>query len=349
MELEKNTKLKTIHHINKQRNISIEILRAFLCFGIILNHYYSNNNTYIRKIVIYRFQVPCFFFISFYFLYSIISKRNIMKMKLRLERLLIPYIIYPLIVWIINNFMFFIFKFNRFNRYLNIKELKTHIIIARGISGLGILWFQFDLLFLTLIFFISSFLLKSKFLIFFQIILLICYLVQYNGINYRFFCQYTLNVQMSIGNLIETLPIAIGAFTFSSINIPRLILKNRIIYMFLGIFFLHLIFEYNIFSILEGFSSRGIKYLIISLLLFMIFSLLQNEDFGQKVKVVILHITKYTQGIYCIHILILYYMKSKFNRNGNLIDCISLYLISYIFSFIGFKLFYKTKLKFLFN
>ena len=84
-----------------KRIIGIEILRMHLCFRIVLIHYYSSNNKYINILTKHRFQVPCFFFISFYFLYPIISRRKISKMKLRLERLIIPYIIYPIVVWII--------------------------------------------------------------------------------------------------------------------------------------------------------------------------------------------------------------------------------------------------------
>ena len=89
-----------------QRNIGLEILRMFLCFRIILLHYYSGKKKFIIKLK--KNQVSTFFFISFYFLFPIISKRNTRTMKLRLERLFLPYIIYPNIVWIINNLMFLV-------------------------------------------------------------------------------------------------------------------------------------------------------------------------------------------------------------------------------------------------
>ena len=87
---------------NTKRIIGIELLRTFLCFRVVLFHYYTSNNSFIIKLRDNRFQVPCFFFISFYFLYPIISKRNKEKKKLRLERLSIPYIIHAIVNWIIN-------------------------------------------------------------------------------------------------------------------------------------------------------------------------------------------------------------------------------------------------------
>ena len=88
---------------NTQRNLGIEILRMFLCFRIVLLHYYSSKDKYILSLKRSRFQVPCFFFISFYFSFNIFSQRNTVKLKLRLERLLVPYLIHPIINWIINN------------------------------------------------------------------------------------------------------------------------------------------------------------------------------------------------------------------------------------------------------
>ena len=194
MKVYSKTKMKEI--ITK-RIIGIEILRMILCFRIVLLHYYTGNNKFINKLRKNFFQVPCFFFISFYFLCSIISKKNISKMKLRLERLFIPYIIYPIIIWVINNAMFSIINFNRFNRFLTLNELKNQLIIARGIKGIRMLWFQFNLLILTFVFFISSLILKTQFLLFFQIISLSSYIFQYSGINYYFFTQYTIN-QLSL-------------------------------------------------------------------------------------------------------------------------------------------------------
>ena len=78
----------------------------FLCFRIVILHYYSSNNKYIKSLHANRFQVGCFFFISFYFLYPIISQRDIKKFLSRLERLFIPYFIHPIINWIINNILF---------------------------------------------------------------------------------------------------------------------------------------------------------------------------------------------------------------------------------------------------
>ena len=123
--------------------------------------------------------------------------------------------------------MFLIIKYNRFNRLLTFKELLLNLIVGKGIFGIGVLWFHFNLIILSLLFFFFSFILKSYFLILFQIIALITLIIQYSEINYQFFNGYTINISMSIGNLVETLTIAIFAFSLSHNNIFKFFLKNR--------------------------------------------------------------------------------------------------------------------------
>jgi len=332
-----------------QRNLGLEILRMVLCFRIILLHYYSGKTKFIKKLVSNRTQVSCFFFISFYFLYPMISSRNIHKMKLRLERLFFPFIIYPIVVWIVSNLMFLVIKFNRFNRLLTLRELKLNLLVGKGIFGIGVLWFHFNLIILSIFFFITSLLFKNEFLTITQILSSISYIIQYSKINYILFRPYTLNFRMPIGNLIETFAIAAAAFSFSSSNLLIIFLSNRKKYLFFCLFFLYLITNYNVFSYLSGFSSAGIIKNIYSFCSFNIFYLLPFEILNDKILYFIKQITKFTQGIYCLHFLIEYYLKAIFNKKGSLCDCIILYIISYFLSFIGFKIFSKTKLKYLFS
>lgn len=333
---------------NIQRNQGIEILRMFLCFRIVLLHCYSSHNRFINKLRRNYYQVPCFFFLSFIFLYPTILKRNIDKMKLRLKRLSIPYIIYPIIFWFVNNIMFLLFQFNIFKRFLTLNELKMHIIIGEGIRDLSILWFLFQLQILTIIFFICKLLLKNNFLSIFQIISLFCYLITYTGINYNFFIHYTNRIFTSIGNFVEAMPIAITAFSLSKINFIQIISSHKMKIIFFFSFFFYLILEYNIFSPIKGMSSPGFKPLIISVLLFSIFSLISLDYKNSKVLISISQMTKYTKGIYCMHKIVLSYLKYYYGNNVTFLGCIIIYIICYFISFIGFQIFSKSELRFLF-
>lgn len=206
--------------------------------------------------------------------------------------------------------------------------MKTQLIVAKGIAGLGALWFLFNLLILTFIFFIASFLVKKNYILFFQIISLTSYIIQYSGINYRLFIQYSSKIRMSIGNLIETFPLAIGAFFFSSNNLFQLLSKyNKTKYIFFCFFVFYLISNYDIFAYLKGNSSPGIKPMVNSIILFSIFYLTPFENINSKILNFITPITKYTQGIYCLNSLLVIYMRRYFEKNGTFIGTIILYII----------------------
>ena len=336
------------NNAKRKRNLGIEILRMFLCFNIVIKHYYTSNNINILKLKNSRFQVPCFFFISFYFLYNIISKRDSEKLKLRLQRLLVPYTIHPIINWIINNLMFLIFKFNRYNRFLSLYDLTKQFIVGRGIYGIAVLWFIFHLIFFTLFFFIFSSLLKNHYLSISQFLAIISYRFQYLQINYYAFKKYTEVILMSVGNFIETFPVAVYAFSLSFINFHEILLKNRIKSLCFSFLFLYLLYNYNIFVDIKGFSSIGIKQIFFSTFLFSFFFVLPIEILNSKLLSIIKQLTKFTQGIYCLHFVFQYYFRLKFEKNGTFVGCMLLYIICYLVSFFGFNIFARTKLRFLF-
>ena len=127
-----------------QRNLGIELLRMLLSYWIIVIHCLSDEKLR-RKIERHNYHVPCFSFISFFFLYKILVMRNINIIKNIFELLLIPYLIWPSIIWISSNISFIIFRTNRFERFLTFHDLKIQILVGRGFHGP--MWF---LLYFTL-------------------------------------------------------------------------------------------------------------------------------------------------------------------------------------------------------
>ena len=126
------------------------------------------------------YHVPSFFFISFFFLFPTIKLKKKKKMVQRLERLSISYFIWPLITFIINNIAFYCFRKSRFNRALTLNELLVQWITGRKIFFQ--FWFLFNLLFLTIIFFILSLVLSAKyFLKTIKLICIICFILQYSS------------------------------------------------------------------------------------------------------------------------------------------------------------------------
>ena len=89
---------------NDKINLGIEILRAYMSFSIIIIHFLKrkyNTNFFIRFMIRgLPFYVPTFFLLSFYFSYNIFTAKNIVKLRERFIRILIPYLIWPIFIWI---------------------------------------------------------------------------------------------------------------------------------------------------------------------------------------------------------------------------------------------------------
>ena len=149
------------------------LILSFFPLGI-LRHWYVNSYIFmylflpfitdslnkISCIFRIRLHVSCFILISFYFSYKIISERNTIKIKKRFERLLIPYFIFPIIVSLINNFSFHYFNFSIFRRNINFHDLFIQFAVGR--QFILVFWFQFFLIWTSLLFIIISFLFKKS-------------------------------------------------------------------------------------------------------------------------------------------------------------------------------------------
>ena len=96
MIINREQKLLNSYKINNRINLGIELLRMILCLWVILFHYAGNKNKK-KKFLKTFFHVPTFMIISFYLTNKIFFTQNIIKIKQRLERLIIPFIIIPII------------------------------------------------------------------------------------------------------------------------------------------------------------------------------------------------------------------------------------------------------------
>ena len=166
------------------KNYGVEILRMIMAFLVIIEHFYLPKNITLKKIAIrLRFHVPTFLIISFYYLNHYLEKRKVYKIKERFKRLLIPYLFYPVIIYIVYNFLHFFFHFEKLKASLY--QLIIQFIVGRPLYS--VLWFQFNLILITVLFYIIAFILKNCYLPFLQILGFLSYLLQFSNINYEYF------------------------------------------------------------------------------------------------------------------------------------------------------------------
>ena len=145
-----------------------------------------------------------FFFISFYFSYKTIIKRNIIKIKLRFKRIIIPYIGWPLIFFIKDKLLF-------------------------GCEINGIFWFIFVLLFLSLFFAIIIFIFKKKYILVLFVICIFNYYLYHSKLAIiYFFNKYKyVPVHHSIKPIFYYILNAFSGFYLSSLNLIEQLYNHR--------------------------------------------------------------------------------------------------------------------------
>ena len=328
----------------KEKNIGIEILRIYLSMTVVNSHCYhaSKNIRYIiLKILKNRLHVPTFFIISFFYFQITLISRNIEKFRKRFERLLIPYLFWPLINWLLNNLIMFLFKIKLRNSF---QDLKIQLLTGHCFNG--VFWFQWDLIFEVFLFIIIE-IISHKYLIYIIInSALLAYLFQYSQYNYKIFSKLCFEQRYTFGRFAEIIPYSVSGFILSYFQIIVKLKKNRIKIINLCLLIFASTSKYDFFLNPKGFQYQGLKLNILCICFFIIFSMIPNNIFKDHLIKVILQISKFTPGIYYLHVPIKNYFKYCFKviKKKEIYGAILIYIISFNISIIGNFIFKKTML-----
>lgn len=207
------------------------------------------------------------------------------------------------------------------------------------------LWYLFSTIILTIFFFILSNIFNNYFIIILIFFSIFTYVAQYSHF-YDLLNGYKNNIKMPIEDTISILPLTIMGIIFYSLKLIEFFKINKKMSIFISYLFIFFIFKYDIFVDLGGY--KGIVHIFTSTSFFVAFYLLPLDNINSCIKRAIKQITSYTNGIYCMQSEMVQFIHNNFHREGNLNKSIIIYLVSYFFSFIGYKIFRKTQLKYLF-
>lgn len=336
--------------INKrEKNIGVEILRIYLSILVVNSHCYrySKNIKYIIvKFLRNRLHVPTFFIISFFFFQNTLLSRNIDKFKQRFQRLLIPYLVWPVIIWLINNLIMAFYNIKLKNSF---KDLKMQLLTGHCFNG--VFWFQWNLIF-EIFFFIIIELISHKYLIYIIINLeLLAYFFQYSQYNYNIFSKFNYERKYPFGRFSEIIPHSVSGFILSYFRMISYFQKNKIKVITMCLFIFTLLFKYKFFIEPKGFNYQGLRLNILSICFFIIFSMISSKFRTKYLNKLILLISKCTPGIYYLHIPIMQYFRSFIYviKNKELYGAILIYIICFNICIIGNFIFKKTILVNLFQ
>jgi len=329
----------------KTINEGIQILRMILSFNIVVFHCIANKAQnifiyFICKIAV-PYYVPTFFLIAFYFSYKTFTSKKIIRLKDRLLRILIPYIIWPCVFWIKYSFINVIKGLEDKNKY---KDLFIQLLIGKPI--LPVFWFQFCLIFWSMLFIIIIISFKNQYKFIMSGLFAIIFCLNYFGFTDSLKKNNFSFVAISVCDLFyRNINIFIGFF-FGSITLLDRKFSIKIIISLISFIGLIILKCMN-----AGSKFRNIYVQLIINIIFILSSFLKFDFIKNRIIVFFMNqMTRYTGGIYYLHYEIKHRTFSDIYliKKANFFSCIIIYLICYIFCFLSFKLFKNTKLKYLF-
>ena len=347
----KTHKIKLLKN-NKTINLGLSILKLILSFLVVTSHTFNKkttNNKYILYITKQRLlHVPSFFIISFYFTQENLLSLDYKILCKRIIRLLIPYIIWPIFFWELNEYIDR--KYNKV--YSNSFEvLKQQLLLAN--RYIFPLWFNLVLIIITMFFSLIIFIFRKHSLFILQLILILSYIFQYSGYNFNnFFLRNPYYNVRSYNSIHTSIPFAVTGYTLGYYNFFDIIKKNKIKTCVFSYLTYNMIADYNIFTNINNMNYyAGINLNIQSICLILIFSLFPFFLITNNIiRKFLIFITNYTGGIYYLHVPLKKYL-NKYSTdiyNGTFFGLIKIYIIIYFICYIGMLIFGKTILKYLF-
>lgn len=273
-----------------KKNQGICLLRIFLVAGVILRHF-----SQITGIISYyiTFAVPVFMLVSFYFSGSILLNNNRDKIRKKMVRLFIPYYFWGVFYYLI---------FGIIMKKASVTDLVWQLLTGSSNVLNPPLWFLADqmvlLLFMYCIYSLNRNILRGN--ICAVIIACICIFLQYSGINYQTFDVLSWEIKWNLGRFCEVVPYAvIGILLYQVFPfLEKKTLKTKgavsIVCFFVPIVLYRIYIPQG-----AGFGFEGINKILCATAIFIFFYNLPiyNIDFIEE-------ISKYTLGIYCIHMLV---------------------------------------------
>ena len=254
----------------------------------------------------------------------------------RIKRLIIPYLLWPVIYFIC---YFFIDRIFHLNYSSNLSALLWQLALGSSINPP--LWFLAVLILLTVFFFsifkLFNAVIAKRMLIF---ILIVSVYFQYSEVN-KMFWNLRFEVRYTLGRVCEMFPYAITGYFLILDNDDNN--KNRWFLLgssFLGLLF---IFRYTLFIAPEyGYGYEGICLFTKTVLFVIVAWYLPFDRLPILIKNAIIKISKYSMGVFCMHlgigrilISILEMYDYKFN---SFLICIIIFGITVLFSWMITKI-----------
>lgn len=318
-------------------NYGMALLRALMCFEVVLCHCWTTEvevPLYLQPFSLLRgYAVPVFMCMSFFLTQKSFMKKDAGYAFNRIWKLVLPHVAWSLVYFVI---------------YWSVGVIMNHRLV-NGISDLiwqlftghcsqlnPTMWFQVDLIIISVLFFIIFFFFDEK--IGMAIVCMggiACLVLQYTGLNYLLFGS--MRYELPLGRLFETLPMAAAGFFAARYSVLKPFkdkcYENLIVSILIGALFL--VFDKTVLAVSGTFGYAGIGKIGVGLSMIMFAYNLNFGCFNYKVQNGIKFVTQYTLGIYCGHRLISFFLVNSLYvlfrlSKGGFYQCVLIYLTGFV-------------------
>lgn len=322
------------------------IVRTFMCFIVVTCHFWSTEApVWLQPLSMLKpFAVPVFMFLSFYLSHGLIMGRDTTRALRRLRRLLLPQIgwaiIYFVVYWVLGALL-------HKELVTGISDLFWQMLTGHSESLNPTMWFQTDLIILTVLFFgVFRFLSEKTGILVLCGLSLLCLAGQYSGMNYAVFGGMRFELAYPLGRVAETLPVAALGLFAARWNLLTF-RKARSLPVALGAFVLSWVFVVADRQLpLTGVDTFGYAGIWKMLYAFSVAVFAYGVDLSRlsdKAKKAVGFLTDYTLGIYCGHRLVAFFVLNIFEdvlglSAGQLYICVLIYALNHFACWVVSKL-----------
>ncbi len=305
----------SIKPANSDYHIGLCILKIFLSFEVVLMHFGVQYNGFKFTIPFYMCataSVPVFMMVSFTFAKKTLLNASNVQLCKRMSRLFIPLIVWSIIYVCADLILRYLF-----NHHLGYPELVRSVkdFLWQTFTGhrenVNVpMWFQVDLILLSVLcYYVFRNMKQIGMLICASGMLVLGFAMQYTEFNAYLFNDFRFELKYTLGRLAEMLPYAGLGIIIAHLN-PKggdisdlLRVKHpRILLGILGV--LLILSSFFLVAPVAGFSYSGLSLMIRAIGIYCFFISLDLSCLSEKVKNVIIKLSKYSMGIYCIHMLV---------------------------------------------
>lgn len=340
--------------MKREYNIGLAILRTIMSFMVVLCHCWDASEARgILKVFscVRGFAVPVFMLMSFILVQQTLVEHKKSKIICRFERLLIPHFGWAVIYWVI-----FLLIDSIFNTHFEhgITDIIWQILFGHSPQLIPVMWYQVNLIWLTLLFLIIICAFKKNYESVLLILGGVALIVQYSGIN-MIFDTWRWELKYPLGRFAEMLPIAVVGFMISSHKILDKLKSHMWIVIISSIITIGIDGLYGFFSSVPGYGYSGVRMTVVGMAFVAMFFVIPFDRLDDRIKQIIGIMTNCTMGTYCMHLLVSRILNNVISHCNIPItinsfgECIFIWILCFGFSWIGSLLFGKTKMKALFN